>query len=106
MKFVSVPTDDFLVGIDEPLPGITLQMTISPNPVRDHCRIGFRVEKTDWLNMKLYDLSGRGIIQIAERKFTKGNHQVGLDIGHLRPGSYVIMIDGTHYKGSMQLIKL
>jgi hypothetical protein len=106
LKFMSVPTDDFLVGINDRFTEISLPVAIRPNPVSDNCRIDFRVEKTDWLNIRLFDLSGRSMIQIADKKFAQGNHHIELDTGHLTPGSYVVMVNGTHYRGSLKLIKL
>ena len=87
-------------GIEEGLPPVTPGMgPLYPNPFRSMLSIPFSLSSPGWVNVSVYDLSGRMVTTIADQHFQAGEHGLswqGTDGAGalLAPGVYFVRICG------------
>lgn len=66
---------------------------VFPNPSNSEITIGFNLSSTSALEFMLYDLQGKEVLNISDRKnYFKGHHQKQIDISNLESGTYLIRI--------------
>jgi ribosomal protein S17E len=64
---------------------------INPNPLRDNAFISYQMNENDYLEISLFDFTGKSIHQILPHSFqTKGNHQLLSQFGQLPIGMYFL----------------
>jgi hypothetical protein len=87
---------------------ITFQVTIStvgipeltaennflvyPNPFSSSSQLIFALDKTEFISVKLYDMLGKEVRNIAERKFAPGNNLLTIERNEIEGGTYFIRI--------------
>lgn len=85
------------------------QIEVFPNPMGDVINVKIGLSRTDYLGFVLYDLLGREVYNFSEytQYFTKGKHQVRLDISNnnLSSGLYLLQVQGAEGGVSIKLIK-
>ncbi|MFC1569913.1 T9SS type A sorting domain-containing protein, partial [bacterium] len=59
-----------------------------PNPFNPSTRIRFEVPDKSFVSLKVFDLLGREIEELAGKEFFKGEHSVTFDASHLTSGLY------------------
>ncbi len=59
-----------------------------PNPFNPSTTISFYIPKTQELTVKIYNLLGREIVTLANRKFTTGHHQLSWHAENFASGLY------------------
>lgn len=80
------------------IPGIRktdIALTIAPNPASNHCMVSFTLPKDETVEIGLYDAMGRLIRSISGGKYSKGKHEIPVDLDGLAPGSYVVTARNT-----------
>ncbi len=71
--------------------------TVFPNPIRDHAVINFTLQKSESIQVNVYDISGRHVTTIASGVFSSGEHSVGWET-ELEAGMYVISVSGQNQR--------
>jgi hypothetical protein len=67
-----------------------------PNPFNPRTNIGFRIEETGWVTLKVFDVLGREIVTMKDEIVLAGNHIVPFDGSSLSTGLYVYrIVSGT-----------
>lgn len=89
-------------------PSFLTAASVSPNPARDHSQLRFTLEKPNHLEVRLYDMAGRQLQQIAPRQYwLAGTHSIDLTaINTLSSGQYLLRIssdDGTYGVSMLKL---
>jgi hypothetical protein len=88
------------LGKEESLLGICLNYhenleikSIYPSPGREDTRIKFTNGKEQPLSVIIYDMSGKEIIRIADKKsFSLGSHELLIDLSRMQSGIYFAVI--------------
>lgn len=76
------------VGIPE-TGSLISDISISPNPVRDVCRISFSSEINSAVQLKVFNLTGQEVMNEFVDP-NRGNHEILVDFSSLKPGCYLI----------------
>ncbi|MEM0962645.1 MAG: DUF4331 family protein [Bacteroidota bacterium] len=82
------------IGVGAPA-GILLNPAF-PNPTRGDATIQFQVRQAGDVRLDVYDVRGRLVQTIADRRFQAGTHDVAWDGSRLASGTYLyrLMVDG------------
>ncbi|MBN2806330.1 MAG: T9SS type A sorting domain-containing protein [Prolixibacteraceae bacterium] len=68
-----------------------------PNPFSMETNIAFQLTSDAYVSLKVYNIMGIEIAELAGKKFVKGLHQVRFEAGNLPAGSYFCtLITGQH----------
>ncbi len=93
------------VGIENPKAGIAPDLTIRPNPARDHTEIYFSLNSASEATITLYDITGNKIKQVESNKLLPaGMNQVALDLHELTPGMYFCVVSAEEMQITKKLI--
>ena len=88
------------VGI-APIPGSVSaggRLDLSPNPVKDILNVRYTNASSGMLNLELYDLTGRVLINSAFGNQPKGIFTTTLNLTQLSPGTYIVKIGNGYGK--------
>lgn len=101
----SVPTSTI---VDERIvpQGITLQQNY-PNPFNPTTNITFELDLTADVTLRVYDITGRLVSELANGRFSQGVHTISFDAAHLSSGVYIYQLQaaGAVHSGKMTLMK-
>ncbi len=61
----------------------------APNPFNSFTRIDYYLVQAGWVNLRLFDLSGRVIVDLVDGVYGLGKHSVTLDASGLAAGIYL-----------------
>jgi len=88
--------------------GDTEQMhtIISPNPCTDVTKLQFRMPVDGNLIINLYDISGKKIKQLINKKFIIGIHEKEIDVSSLTSGIYFCTLKTNEGMQTKKLIKV
>jgi len=78
---------------DSPLPLTTRLLSCSPNPFNAKTTIAFDLEKPARVQITLFDLQGRKLQTILDRKFAGGHHRTTWSAFNLVSGMYFLIMD-------------
>jgi len=86
--------DGFLSGIKEsPLPiAQNIDFNVYPNPFSDHSIVSFSLNQDEKVMIRMFDLSGKQVLILADGKYTSGEHKIDLAASGLGKGFYVCVI--------------
>jgi hypothetical protein len=77
---------------------------ISPNPSSDVVRIGFTIEKGEFITLSLYDVHGSQVKELINKRFClPGLHTQDMDVSNLPSGIYNVVLE---IAGTVQSQKL
>ncbi|MEM0992387.1 MAG: T9SS type A sorting domain-containing protein [Bacteroidota bacterium] len=72
---------------------------IYPNPSQQSITVGFSLAKASAVHLTIHDMQGRLMRNINEKVFYPiGKHQVNIDTEGLPSGTYVLTLQGEHFK--------
>ena len=97
----------FLTGlsiglIDRNLVAQTL--LLYPNPIQDQAKLNFELDKSQSINIRLVDMTGKTVKQlVTNQKFEKGEHTVSLQFNGLSNGNYLLQIGNASMNQTVQL---
>ena len=101
-----------LVSIDEPVseaPGSFELNQNYPNPFNPSTNISFSVPEQSAISLKIYDVMGREVASLADRRiFTGGTHTLTFDASSLASGMYIYRLttdNGMSLSRKMMIIK-
>lgn len=89
----SVETDD------------VLNMGVYPNPVVNTAMVNFALNTPQDVLIRIFDISGNMVLQIADAPFSKGVHGIPVDVSDLSKGSYIVKIETESGSQIMKFVK-
>lgn len=75
-----------------------------PNPAEDQTTITFELEETRFIELNVYDLQGKHLMEITKENFGPGKHEVEVDLTELETGMYHYNLKSEFFSESDQLI--
>lgn len=82
-------------------------VTVYPVPFTDLLNLGFELNETQRINVRLVDISGKEAMQVCEaERFDKGKHELKLKTGELPVGVYVVEVEANGIISRHKVIKL
>ncbi len=105
-KLYDVPAQQHIIIVEDETTGIgekrnnqEMQVVLTPNPVKDYAKLSFNLTESQVVNAGLYTLSGQKVINIVNKPFQNGKHEILFSTEKLRPGIYLLRIntDETNY---------
>ncbi len=82
--------------------GITLSQNV-PNPANYLTAIKFTLEKPDFVNISIYDISGKKIIDAVNNNFPAGNNTVDINVENLKSGIYFYTLKTSDLSKTMKM---
>lgn len=77
-----------------------------PNPFNPETKITYKIPKTEWVILKVYDISGREISTLVDQKQVVGSHTISFLKGNLSSGIYFYKIQAGESKETKKMIVL
>jgi len=68
-----------------------------PNPFNPETRIIFEIPHQSYVSLKIFDLLGREIEELAGKEFTQGKHSILFDGSHLASGIYFYTLEANDF---------
>lgn len=94
-----------LAGGVEDHAGLQTSMNISPNPSTGMFTMNLAVAGTDLLSAELYNMLGERIETVmTAQSFGAGQHEVAIDVSNVKPGAYLLYLQGTKNIAVQQLM--
>ncbi len=76
---------------------LTSNEHVFPNPAtQDEINVSFTVNQNETVSFQIMDINGKLVKEATSKTFTKGNHQLLLDIASLPSGIYSVLIGAEH----------
>ncbi|VAX20224.1 hypothetical protein MNBD_IGNAVI01-2287, partial [hydrothermal vent metagenome] len=66
-----------------------------PNPFNPSTVINYQIPEDGFVNLKIYDITGREVTTLVNRTQTKGRYQVNFDASNLSSGVYFYRIQSV-----------
>ncbi|MEM1319878.1 MAG: T9SS type A sorting domain-containing protein [Bacteroidota bacterium] len=82
MSTVLVNTQELTLAVET--------LTMRPNPARDAVQLDFSLVNDSQLDISIYDLLGRQILQLPQQSFSAGQHQLPIDLSAFEEGMYLL----------------
>lgn len=78
-----------------------------PNPFNPTTTIHFSLSTSEYVTLDIYDILGRAVHSLINRKIEPGGHEVSFDASHLSSGVYICKLTAGKFTSikKMQLIK-
>ncbi len=80
-------------------------LQLYPNPTKDEVQLKYNLPKEDKINISLYDLTGKLVLEKNAGSKNAGENQDNLDLRQLAAGTYICRISGERNSISKQIIK-
>lgn len=81
------------------------ELTVSPNPTRDHCQIQFELKESSHLRIELYDTIGARLAILLNRKMNAGPHGMNVRMSDYSTGSYFIRMISNNAQKTKKIVK-
>ncbi|MGB0887541.1 MAG: T9SS type A sorting domain-containing protein [Vicingaceae bacterium] len=95
--------DDALANLDKNK--FISDLSVYPNPVNTKGNIEFDLKENTNTNVKIYNITGILVKEIALGTKAKGNHKVNFDVSNLGAGSYILSLEaGSERKVSKFIV--
>lgn len=82
-----------------------LQFSLSPNPATSQTTLGFVIQQSAKVNIKIFSLDGRQVFTEIPRLLPAGNYNITLPVARLASGSYTVQLIVNNQSGSKILLK-
>ncbi|MBW8333761.1 MAG: T9SS type A sorting domain-containing protein [Prolixibacteraceae bacterium] len=109
-SYGTIPTgigekDDLAVGLNSisTMDGYTLEQNF-PNPFNGKTNISFEIPNNTFVSLKVYNLLGTEIGEIAGKEYTSGKHTAEFDSKNLAEGIYIYTIKAGKFSASQKMI--
>jgi hypothetical protein len=79
-------------------------LTCEPNPFNQSCRITYALPRPGNVCLKLYDVTGRHVMTLANGYTAVGNHVTNVSSKGLANGIYLLKLESADYKATRKLI--
>lgn len=78
--------------------------SIHPNPFRNSLQITFDLKASAHVTITIYNIQGRKITMLTDRKLEAGNHQIGWDATNIPEGIYLCRIESGNHVTTRRLV--
>jgi hypothetical protein len=75
-----------------------------PNPFNSKTTISFEIPQDAYVSLKVFNMLGAEIAELAGKEFTGGKHSVEYDCGTLSKGVYFYTITANDFSASQKMI--
>ena len=75
-----------------------------PNPFNNNTTIAFEIPNDTYVSLKVYNLHGTEIAELAGKKYSQGKHTVEFDSANLSAGIYFYTIKANKFSASQKMI--
>lgn len=75
-----------------------------PNPARDYSVLDFELEKSAQIRIRVWEKSGGCVLDLGERMFEAGRHEIDLPLQKLAAGMYFVSLRGAETNLSKKLV--
>lgn len=65
---------------------------VYPQPAAQHASLLLDSPAPGWLDVRIYSVLGRSVGSAARRRLVAGKNRIGLSLGHLAPGVYLVKL--------------
>lgn len=98
-------TNNSTVGVNsiETMEGYTLGQNY-PNPIDGKTSISFEIPNVTYVSLKLYDILGNEVAELAGKRYQQGRHEVEYDTKNLSKGIYIYTIKANKFSASKKMI--
>ena len=96
-------------GIAEEITGIPEEFYLSqnyPNPFNPVTHIDFTLPSAGWVNLKIYDILGRMVMDLVNEKMVAGRYQKTFDASALSSGTYVYILQAGNFRQAKKMVVL
>jgi hypothetical protein len=76
-----------------------------PNPITGITSISFEIPVTTYVSLKVFDIKGREVAELAGRVFDSGKHTVELNRDQLSAGNYLYTVKTDRYTETKKMIR-
>jgi hypothetical protein len=99
------------VAVDGPVPNSFVLNQNHPNPFNPSTTISFSLPVESNVSIKLFNMLGQEVVQIAKKDFQIGNHNVEFNAANLSSGAYIYTleakgINGSNFKSTKKMLLL
>jgi uncharacterized protein (DUF1501 family) len=91
-------------SIEENVPLPAAKLRIYPNPVTDMATLTFESDGT-WTQIRIYSMSGQTVKSLERQQFPTGVQELQLQLGSLRPGNYLLVLQQKSGSSNIKFIK-
>jgi hypothetical protein len=74
-----------------------------PNPFTVKTTISFRIPENSFVSLKVYNMQGVEIAELAGKRFEPGSHTVEFDSGKLPKGKYFYRIESNNFSATREM---
>jgi hypothetical protein len=74
-----------------------------PNPSGGITYIPFEIQKTGYVSLKLYNLTGQEVVELAGKEYPQGNHRITVNTSKLPKGIYIYTLRTDNLSTSKKL---
>ncbi|HEY9124666.1 MAG TPA: GDSL-type esterase/lipase family protein [Bacteroidales bacterium] len=78
---------------------------VYPNPLTDRLRVDINSAKAATFDIKLYDLKGSLIKNLHRATLKAGGNSIDLELGNIKAGTYMLVVESGSKKFSKQIVK-
>jgi plastocyanin len=107
MKGIITVVDNTGTGIDNMNSNrAQLSFKISPNPAKEYFSIDLSLPSTELITLRLFDITGKLVLQDPPKNMQAGTQKITkLLNAQLKPGKYIVELEGSNGSLSQMLIK-
>ncbi|HLN52567.1 MAG TPA: T9SS type A sorting domain-containing protein [Lentimicrobium sp.] len=100
--YLEVPKSVLVSTNDVPTPGFRISQNY-PNPFTDYTSFKLEVDKSSTVALRIYDLTGRLVMQIPERAYNAGEYIIPLNVKNITRGmyTYTFIVNGNTISNKM-----
>ncbi len=100
---------DIISNIKEPASENKNTLHIFPNPIADNATVTFRLASNSNITLRLYDINGRYIVQLADNSLPQGTHSLsfnfsGINKQKLSAGVYYLQLQTNYSTETIKVI--
>ncbi len=75
-----------------------------PNPFNHATNIRYSLSKSNWVNLKIYDMLGRMVVELVDKFCDAGNSEIAFDAQYLSSGMYICILQVGKDRQSRKLL--
>jgi hypothetical protein len=105
VDYIVFPSMELMTATQQ-LSVISLDVNLYPNPVNHTAQLSFVNNKTQELNVQIFNQNGQIVLFSKSKTFTKGSQNMSFDLSSLSSGTYTIVLKGKDSVSSITFIKM
>ena len=97
---------DQTVNVENPLQQVDTYKLYPafPNPFNNQTMLSFSLARDSYVELRVFDISGREIAVLAEGNFHAGIHDLNFDASHLATGVYFVQLQAAGFNAVSKLV--